>query len=294
MVTEPRRAARKRGTSIKALTAIAALATAGLAGCASHGNAGVSLLGMTAGASGTAGPAPEAPATDSASGAQAGTGSEAASAPASAQATSAAGSTVGGIAAAAWIEPSAIPLNATYHWPSPASAAKAAKSPVLSAVEDCGIALASGERAELGAFPAARAALHPTSGGTGGQDDWTAQETVLATDDTGSGDVQGIYSLYTDLVAAIGRCAQSAPGAKVAAVTSRGSQYAATVTIPTTTGSTLTLHEYLAAPYGYLVELSVWVVPYAGDEPSTAWDGSAASEILSSLQSGPCSITKLC
>jgi hypothetical protein len=165
---------------------------------------------------------------------------------------------------------------------------------VLSAVQDCQLTLSSSDKAELGAFPAAQATLQPSSGGTGGQDDWSAQETILATNDTSSGDVQGIYGLYTDLVAALAKCAGTTPGAKLTGVTSQGPAYAATITIPTSTGSTLTWHEYLAAPYGYLVELSVWVAPYSGDKPSAAWDGSSASGVLSALQAGPCSVTKLC
>ena len=198
------------------------------------------------------------------------------------------------IPTAAWITPSAIPLYAAYHWPSPSSAAKSAKSPELSAVQDCQLSLSSTDRAELGAFPAAQADLSPTIGATGGQDDWAAQETILATDDTSSGDIQGIYDLYTDLVTDLGTCAKTASGAKVSVAVNQGPEYAATITIPTSTGSTLTWHEYLAAPYGYLVELSVYVAPYSGDRPSAAWDGSSAAGVLGALQSGPCSVTKLC
>jgi hypothetical protein len=198
------------------------------------------------------------------------------------------------IPTAAWITPSAIPLYAAYHWPSPPSAAKSARSPELSAVQDCRLSLSSADRAELGAFPAAQADLSPTIGASGGPDDWAAQETILATDDTGSGDIQGIYGLYTDLVADLGTCAKTASGAKVSVAVNQGSEYAATITVPTSTGSTLTWHEYLAAPYGYLVELSVYVAPYSGDRPSAPWDGSSAGAVLSALQSGPCSVTKLC
>jgi hypothetical protein len=198
------------------------------------------------------------------------------------------------IPTAAWIAPSSIPLDAKYHWQTPSSAAKTAKAPEFSAVQDCRLAMSADDKSELAAFPAAQADLQPTSGGTGGEDDWSAQETVLATNDTSSGDVQGIYGLYTDLVAALAKCADTAPGAKLTGVTSQGAAYAATITITTSTGTTLTWHEYLAAPYGYLVELSVWVAPYAGDKPSAAWDGSSTSSVLSALQSGPCSVTKLC
>ena len=289
MVTEPHRAARKRGTSIKALTLLSALTVGALAGCSggSGSSGGAGVLGGLAGdpSSGAA----------SASGSATAPGTAPGRVPATATAVSAApGATVGGIPPGAWISPSAIPLDAAYHWPAPAGAAKAAKSPTLSAVQDCGISLNANDKSELGAFPAAQAVLQPASGGSGGQDDWTAQETVLATNDTSSGDIQGIYSLYTDLVAALGDCAQGAPGAKVTEVTSQGPQYAATITIPTSTGSTLTWHEYLAAPYGYLVELSVWVAPYSGDKPSAAWDGTPANSVLSALQAGPCAVTKLC
>ena len=286
MVTEPHRAARKRGTSIKALTVVSALAALALAGCSGH-SGGAGLVGglsadpSSAGASAASSATAPSTAPDGA--------------PASAAEVSAApGATVGGILPGAWISPSAIPLDASYHWPAPVGAAKAVKSPTFSAVQDCGITLNANDKSELGAFPAAQAVLQPGSGGSGGQDDWTAQETVLATNDTSSGDIQGIYSLYTDLVAALGRCAQSAPGAKVTDVTSQGPQYAATITIPTSTGSTLTWHEYLAAPYGYLVELSVWVAPYSGGKPSADWDGTSTSSVLSALLAGPCEVTKFC
>jgi hypothetical protein len=198
------------------------------------------------------------------------------------------------IPAAAWIQPSAIPLYTTYHWPSPASAAKSAKSPVLSAVQDCRLRLASADGADLGTFPAAQADLSPTTGGSGGRDDWAAQETILATGDTNSGDVQGVYGLYTDLVAGLGHCAGTAPGANVSVAVNQGPEYAATISVPTSTGSTLTWHEYLAAPYGYPVELSVYVVPCSGDQPTASWDGSSASGVLGVLQAGPCSAARLC
>lgn len=198
------------------------------------------------------------------------------------------------IPASAWIQSSAIPLYAKYRWTSPVSTAKSAKAPVLSAVQVCQPTLGSADQAELGAFPAAQADLSPTSGASGGRDDWAAQETILATNDTSSGDIQGIYDLYTALVADLAKCGNTAPGAKVSVAVSQGPEYAATITIPASTGSTLTWHEYLAAPYGYLVELSVYVAPYAGDKPSAPWDGSSASRVLSALQSGPCSVTNLC
>jgi hypothetical protein len=161
-------------------------------------------------------------------------------------------------------------------------------------VQDCQLALSAGDKSELAAFPAAQADLAPTAGGTGGQDDWSVQETVLAAGDTSSGDIQGIYMLYTDLVAAVGTCARTAPGAKLTDVSSGSAGYAATLTIPTSTGSTLTVHEYLAAPYGYLVELSVWVAPYAGDKASAVWDGASSGAVLAAMTSGPCALSKAC
>jgi hypothetical protein len=173
--------------------------------------------------------------------------------------------------------------------------AKLAKAPELSAVQDCRLTLSSADQSELGAFPAAQADLSPTTGASGGQDDWAAQETILATNDTSSGDIQGIYNLYTDLVAELGKCANTASGARVSVAVDQGSEYAATITVPTSTGSTLAWHEYLAAPYGYLVELSVYVAPYPGGKPSVPWDGSSsAGAVLDALQSGPCGVTKLC
>ena len=284
MVTEPHRAAHT-ARSFGLLACGALLAAAALAGCSSSGGGSTPLFGSThpsggASAASSGGAAsPSTAATTSAPTAGTSTGS-------------ANGSTA--IPAAAWVAPSAIPLYAKYHWPSPASAAKTAKSPTFSAVQDCQLTLSSADQAELGAFPAAQADLSPTTGASGGQDDWAAQETILATNDTSSGDVQGIYGLYTDLVADLGKCANTMSGAKVSVAVNQGSEYAATITVPTSTGSTLTWHEYLAAPYGYLVELSVYVAPYSGDQPSASWDGSSASTVLSALQSGPCSVTKLC
>ena len=291
MVTEPRRAA-QTGRSAVALLGGGLLAAATLAGC-SGGSGAPSLLGDT-----------HATSSASASSSPAATATATAIVTASASATptsagSGSGSNSGGsgstaIPTAAWIAPSAIPLYAKYHWSAPASAAKAAKSPELTAVQDCQLALSSADRAELGAFPAAQADLSPTTGASGGQDDWAAQETILATNDTSSGDVQGIYNLYTDLVADLGKCANTASGAKVSVAVNQGPEYAATITVPTSTGSTLTWHEYLAAPYGYLIELSVYVAPYSGDHPSASWDGSSASAVLGALQSGPCTVTKPC
>lgn len=284
MVTEPLSAARPRGTTFVRLlagTAAVTVTAACLAGCSSKA---VSVVGALS-SSGSATGSPSASAAASAADVSPAARSTAAS-------TSAVGNNA--IPASAWIASRAVPLNGSYHWSAPASAAKAAESPVLSAVQDCQLSLSSAAKSELGAFPAAQADLRPTSGATGGQDDWSAQETILATGDTSSGDIQGIYGLYTDLVAALGTCAHTAPGAKLSGVTGQGPAYAATITIPTSTGTTLTWHEYLAAPYGYLVELSVWVAPYAGDKPSAAWDGSSTTAVLSALQAGPCAVTKLC
>lgn len=198
------------------------------------------------------------------------------------------------IPATAWIRSSAIPLDAKYHWTSAAAVAKTVKAPVFSAVRDCRPRLSSADQSELGAFPAAQADLTPTTGARGSQDDWSARETVLATGDTSSGDVQGIYDLYTDLVADLAKCAETASSAKVSVAAAQGTEYAARITVPTPTGSILTCYEYLAAPYGYLVELSVCVAPYPGGEPGAAWDGSSASTVLDALRSGPCSVTGRC
>jgi hypothetical protein len=287
LVTEPRR--------FVTASAVGVLIAVTVAGCSSGGGTSPMFGGPQASgsASGTAGgaasPSPSASASASATASATGSGS---SGSGSGSGSGGSGST--GIPTAAWITPSAIPLYAAYHWPSPSGAAKSAKAPELSAVEDCRLTLSSADQSELGAFPAAQADLSPTTGASGGQDDWTAQETILATNDSSSGDVQGIYNLYTDLVAGLGKCANTASGAKVSVAVNQGPEYAATITMPTSTGSMLTWHEYLAAPYGYLVELSVYVAPYSGGKPSASWDGSSAGSVLNALQSGPCGVTKLC
>ncbi|HWG25351.1 hypothetical protein [Actinospica sp.] len=278
MVTEPLRAGVLVGATL--------LATAALAGCS--GNPSTPAGSGSASATGSAG------STSASTSAAASSSASASSRSSAGSGSIASGSAATSIPAASWIRPSAIPLYAKYRWPSPASVAKSAKAPALSAVQDCQSTLSSADQAELGAFPAAQAELSPTSGGSGGRDDWAAEETVLATNDTSSGDIQGIYNLYTDLVADLGKCASTASGAKVSVAVNQGPEYAATITVPTSTGSTLTWHEYLAAPYGYLIELAVYVAPYSGDQPGAAWDGSSASTVLGALQSGPCSVTRLC
>ncbi|HEX4790194.1 MAG TPA: hypothetical protein VH372_17135 [Actinospica sp.] len=305
MATELQLAARPRGNLSTVLafgTALAAAAVC-LAGCSNGAGSESGTLFNTAQ---TAGPSASTSGSASEPGSESGSLSASArqsatAAPPEADASvsvpsASTSSTSAGTAipTAAWIAPSAIPLDGTYRWTAPSSRARAAKAPVLSAVRDCRLTLGGDDKAELGAFPAARAELKPTAGTTGGQDDWSAQETILATADTSSGEVQGIYGLYVGLVAAVERCAATAPNAKLTAATSQGSTYAATITIPTSTGRTLTWHEYLAAPYGYLVELSLWVAPYAGGKPSAGWDGTSAPTVLSALQSGPCSLTRLC
>jgi len=274
LATEPCCAAARTGRSGTPAIALVggALLAAAVAGCSSGG-----------------GSSPQFGSTHASGGSSA-----SASGSATTSATGSGGAASTGISTTAWIAPSAIPLYAAYHWSSPSAAAKSVKAPELSAVQDCQLTLSSADQSELGAFPAAQADLSPTTGASGGQDDWAAQETILATNDTSSGDIQGIYNLYTDLVADLGKCSNTASGAKVSVAVNQGSGYAATITIPTSTGSTLTWHEYLAAPYGYLVELSVYVAPYSGDKPSASWDGSSASMVLNALQSGPCSATKLC
>ncbi|MBR7832818.1 hypothetical protein KDL01_06070 [Actinospica durhamensis] len=290
------------------LGAVAAMALA-VAGCSGGSGHPSSLLSFGPTEAGGAGATttPSTPSTASATGSGADAGASAASVEASPTAlasSTAAGRTtsvsVGGgyassaLPASVWTNPSAIPLDAAYHWRSPAAVDKKASAPILTAVQDCQLALSTGDRSELAAFPAAQADLTPTSGGTGGRDDWSAQETVLATGDTSSGDIQGIYMLYGDLVASVGKCAASASGAKLTNVSSSSAGYAATLTIPTSTGTTLTVHEYLAAPYGYLVELSVWVAPYAGDKPSAAWNGASSGTVLAALSAGPCALSKAC
>ncbi|MBR7831425.1 hypothetical protein KDK95_34300 [Actinospica sp. MGRD01-02] len=275
MGTKPLRA-------VGGLAGVTLLTAAALAGCSNNGGLSASS-GTRSGGAGSASAGTSAAAGPSAS--------------ANSTATPSNGTGPGSSAAiptAAWIPASAIPLYAHYHWSSPSRVAKSVKAPVLSAVQDCQVPLSSSDQAELGAFPAAQAELAPTTGATGGEDDWAAQETILATNDTDSGDVQGVYNLYTDLVADLAKCANTASGAKVTVALSQGAEYAATITVPTSTGSTMTWHEYLAAPYGYLVELSVYVAPYAGDKPGASWDGTSAATVLSSLQSGPCSVTNLC
>ena len=290
------------------LGAVAAMALA-VAGCSggsgqpsallSFGPTGVGGAGATATPSTPPATDSAASATDSAASAGSGAASPAALASSTAARRTTSVSVGGGYASAAlpasvWTNPSAIPLDAAYHWRSPAAVDKKASAPTLTAVQDCQLVLSAGDRSELAAFPAAQADLTPTSGGTGGQDDWSAQETVLATGDTSSGDIQGIYMLYSDLVASVGTCAGTASGAKLTNVSSSSAGYAATITIPTSTGTTLTVHEYLAAPYGYLVELSVWVAPYAGDKPSAAWNGASSSTVLAALSTGPCALSKAC
>lgn len=266
--------------------AVAAAVTLAVAGCSSSDKNSSSLVGLGSRSAGST--APEA-GTSPSTGAGASSPAVLASSP-----SGGGGYTSAALPAAVWTDPSAIPLDAAYHWRSPAAVDKKASPPELTAVQDCRLALGSTDKAELAAFPAAQADLTPSTGGSGGQDDWNVQETVLSTGDTSSGDIQGIYMLYTDLVGRIGKCANTAAGAKLTNVSSTQAGYAATISIPTSTGTTLTVHEYLAAPYGYLVELSVWVAPYSGDKAGAAWDGASSSAVLAALSAGPCALSKAC
>jgi len=271
------------GTIVAAMV----LAVTGCSGGSRSSSTLVGLGGPSVGRGSAASAVATSPATLVSSPAGGGAGSDA-----SAQAGS--GYVSAALPAAVWTNPAAIPLDAAYHWPSPAAVARRATAPELTAVQDCRLTLSSDDKAELGAFPAAQADLSPGTGGTGGRDDWAAQETVLAAGDTSSGDIQGIYLLYTDLETLIGQCAKIAPGAKLTGVSSTRAGYAATISIPTSTGTTLTVHEYLAAPYGYLVELSVWVAPYRGEKASAAWAGAPPNAVLAALSAGPCALSKAC
>lgn len=281
------------------LGAVAAAVALVVSGCSGGSGGSSSLVGVgssSAPASGGGAPASStaSPAVGSAGSASAADGGGEGGSSGSGAAAAAGGYASAALPASVWINPSAIPLDAAYHWSSPAAVDKKAGNPELTAAEDCRLSLSGADKSALGVFPAAQAQLGPTSGGTGGQDDWTATETVVAAGDTSSGDIQGVYMLYHDLSGLIGKCANAAPGAKVTDVSSTQAGYAATITIPTSTGTTLTLHEYLAAPYGYFVELSVWVAPFHGDKPSAAWDGASAGSVLAALASGPCAASKAC
>jgi len=197
-----------------------------------------------------------------------------------------------------WLSASQIPMESSYHWQSPAAEDKQGKASTAAnwgqfwVTQACGATLSSGDTSSLAVLPVAQSYITPTTGGASGNNDWLAQETIVG---GGSAASQSQFALFQDLVSEAKSCASTTSGASVQVGTDQGSEFAATLKIPTSTGATLTVHEYLAAPFGYLVEFAMWVSPYAGNPgPTVPWDGTSDASVLSAIQAGPCAASKAC
>jgi hypothetical protein len=158
----------------------------------------------------------------------------------------------------------------------------------------CHESLSSADQGTADAFPSASTQVQPTAIGTGGQNDWEAAEEIVAAPDHTSGSRRRLGGVFRDLVAEAGACRAAVPGAKVSTGVDTSSEYSATLTIPVGSGMTQILHEFIAMPYGYLLEFNEWVAPDAGDQPEVAWSGAPDSTILADLESGPCAVSKHC
>jgi hypothetical protein len=124
--------------------------------------------------------------------------------------------------------------------------------------------------------------------GSSGGADWRAQEDITHDPSIDSGSDQVAFGAFVDLTDELRSCAQAVAGAQVTVSTDGGQEFAATVTIPTPTGSTATLHDYLAVPDGTIVELAFWVAPNAGAQPHTPWTTVPDATVFAAMKAPVC------
>ncbi|MEU6235604.1 hypothetical protein [Kitasatospora sp. NPDC047058] len=197
------------------------------------------------------------------------------------------------IPAGAWIDPHAVPLDSTYHWPAPATTAKGVTgTPVFKLQELCHAKL-NPDHESLGAGRAAAQAVL----GAGGADQWQAQQTLLYEGDPrpSSGVAQSAHLVFDDLREEVKGCAKTLPGATVKVTSPEDANYfAATVTVPQAGGTVVTLHEYLSNPDGTVDELAVWTSTKTGAQPKVAWAGPADADVAKAMDSALCTTLKDC
>lgn len=221
--------------------------------------------------------------------------------------------------ASVWIAPAQAPLDAAYNWQAVGPIALAAAAPTFEFEQLCQTTRPTPTAAEGKVFISAVATLDSGPGstdgaaGTGGAAgangsaaaadasaaaaetaalphgaDWTAQESIAHDPSIDSAADQVAFGTFTDLTRELESCAQVIAGAQVTVSTDSGQEFAATVTIPTATGATATLHDYLLVPDGTVVELAFWVTPGAGGQPVTAWTDVPDSAVFAALKAPVC------
>jgi len=202
-----------------------------------------------------------------------------------------AGATPSGLPGSVWISPAQIPLDASYHWQAPTSVAQAG-SLAFQLQELCQTAVPASVSALDGQFTTATASM--TGNGTSsGDNDWTAEETVTHDPSVDSASDQAAYGAFTDLVTSLKTCGQKL-GVHMSVTTDSGENFAATVTIPASTGAIISVHDYVTVPDGTIVELALWTAPYAGNSVTVPWTSAPDSTVLSALSSPVCSSFKDC
>ncbi|MFB7615448.1 hypothetical protein [Kitasatospora sp. NPDC056181] len=272
---------RTNGSSVATRTAIAAAALLGIG----------MLNACGPDNSGEQNAAPSTAAT--AAGTAAASGAAAQPSTAAAKPSSAGPAVSKDIPAGAWINPRAIPLDATYKWPAPAAGAKGVSGkPTFKLQELCHSKL-SQDNESLGAGRAAAQSVI----GAGGADQWQAQQTLLYQGDPrpSSGIAQSAHLVLGDLEDEVKNCAKTVPGATVKVTSPADAMYfAATVTVPQAGGTTVTLHEYLTAPDGTVNELSLWTAAKTGAQPKVPWAGPADADVTKAMDAALCDTLKDC
>jgi hypothetical protein len=217
-----------------------------------------------------------------------------------------------------WISPAQIPLDSAYHWQSPAAQAYGSTAPQFEFEQLCQTTKPNSVAALAKSFTSATATLTAGANITGGAagtagasgagvsaagtsgasgesgDDWLAQEVVTHDPSLDSASDQVAFAAFADLTSELQSCAQAVAGAQVTVSTDSAMDFAATLTIPTSTGATATLHDYLVVPDGTIAELALWVAPNPGDQPAVPWSNVPDSSVLSALRSPVCETYKDC
>lgn len=176
------------------------------------------------------------------------------------------------IPAAAWIEPWAIPMNTTHHWPRPAQVAVPVPAPRFKFEEICATPPPRDDPRSFAV--AARAAVASPPGR------WNLQAQVLHwRGDTGQGGAWAMQ-VHDAAVAALRSCQVSAPQYSPTLTTADDGRLAAVISGPHV------VHQYLFAdPFNSSVsELVLWTTP----GPAVAWPLVPDDRVLDALEAALC------
>lgn len=238
-----------------------------------------------------AGPAPTTAAA--APSARAGTPGAGTSASATAGAGTGAPGKGDGVPAGAWIDPRSIPLDATYHWPAPGTTAKSVAVPTFHVQTVCNTTLPGDSRYLVEGAQSGQAEIKGASAAEG---DWRAKQTIVRRDPRGSsGNAQTAYALLQQLKDTLKNCGRTNSGARVEVTSPADADHvAATITVQQPAGAgVLTVHEYLAAPDGTVVELAVQSQTRDG-KPKVAWPATDDAAVVKAMKSALCAAYPEC